>query len=263
MIRWGSLLLCCFYCLLTKTWVSSFLLLASWNILTCKNWEVSGQFCAFDFNNYDKSGNYSLTDFSHWWSWISCQDSYVIDTSQTKFISIRASFTQINCQTNNLILTDSTGKQRFDFCNGTGRSRFTFTTRNVAWIKMERVRKCSFFSCHAPQTFSFELKYSDEPPVSWLPDQCGVPAIPPVLPELRIINGVDAVANSWPWQAFVLTLKIDPWNKGYVKQYVCGASLISGQVCFALLFANDYLSTCFLSIDKKDLNIQSEVEKMN
>ena len=32
---------------------------------------------------------------------------------------------------------------------------------------------------------------------------CGVPAVKPIDPNFRIVGGIEAVRNSWPWQASI------------------------------------------------------------
>lgn len=32
------------------------------------------------------------------------------------------------------------------------------------------------------------------------PAECGTPAVPPVTPTLRVVNGIEAKPHSWPWQ---------------------------------------------------------------
>jgi hypothetical protein len=45
---------------------------------------------------------------------------------------------------------------------------------------------------------------------------CGVPSIAPIETGIRIVGGIEAVKNSWPWQAFLTD-----------GSFMCGASLIN------------------------------------
>lgn len=131
---------------------------------------------------------------------------------------------------------------------------YTFTTKNVSWLKMQKTKLCSF--CSAPMSFNFQIRYSDpnelkpvtlptpatgrpapsttpkpepttfptKPPTTTqpplFPTKCGTPAISPLLNGLKIVNGISSTKNSWPWQALLET----------AEGGLCGASLINDQV---------------------------------
>ena len=50
---------------------------------------------------------------------------------------------------------------------------------------------------------------------------CGTPAVQPSVSQARIVGGVEAVPNSWPWHCLMSVLFVDsyyPW---------CGASIVA------------------------------------
>ncbi|XP_041130954.1 chymotrypsin-C-like [Polyodon spathula] len=73
---------------------------------------------------------------------------------------------------------------------------------------------------------------------------CGVPAIQPVLS--RVVNGVDAIPHSWPWQISLQYLRDNEWR------HTCGGSLI----------ATNWVLTAAHCINK-DLTYRVEVGKNN
>ncbi|XP_038837825.1 ovochymase-2-like [Salvelinus namaycush] len=57
--------------------------------------------------------------------------------------------------------------------------------------------------------------------ISW-PETCGSPAVPPSSATLRVVNGVEAVPHSWPWQ---VSMQASPFNP-IPYMHGCGGSLI-------------------------------------
>ncbi|XP_045073745.1 ovochymase-2-like, partial [Coregonus clupeaformis] len=57
--------------------------------------------------------------------------------------------------------------------------------------------------------------------ISW-PETCGSPAVPPSNATLRVVNGVEAVPHSWPWQ---VSMQASPFNP-IPYMHGCGGSLI-------------------------------------
>ncbi|XP_042171195.1 LOW QUALITY PROTEIN: ovochymase-2-like [Oncorhynchus tshawytscha] len=60
--------------------------------------------------------------------------------------------------------------------------------------------------------------------ISW-PETCGSPAVPPSSATLRVVNGVEAVPHSWPWQ---VSMQASPFNP-IPYMHGCGGSLIHKQ----------------------------------
>ncbi|MGH0189362.1 UNVERIFIED_CONTAM: hypothetical protein FKN15_034564, partial [Acipenser sinensis] len=73
---------------------------------------------------------------------------------------------------------------------------------------------------------------------------CGVPAIQPAVS--RVVNGVDAIPHSWPWQISLQYLRDSEWR------HTCGGSLI----------ATNWVLTAAHCINK-DLTYRVEVGKQN
>jgi trypsin len=75
--------------------------------------------------------------------------------------------------------------------------------------------------------------------------QCGVPAITPsLIPDNRVLNGDDAVANSWPWMVNLIQ-----WLGGNTYSgHFCGGSIISQQYILTAAHCVDFLSASQLAI---------------
>ena len=63
---------------------------------------------------------------------------------------------------------------------------------------------------------------------SLFPAKCGVPAIAPITTGIKIVGGITARPNSWPWQVLLET-KVEG------QTFMCGGSLINNQVRFSCL----------------------------
>jgi V8-like Glu-specific endopeptidase len=175
---------------------------------------------------------------------------------QVVSLSASVSNYQTTCQINNVIVTDS-NNNKLDFCHGdidlyrlAEADTFTFASRDVAWIRLERTRSCYF--CNVPLSFSFELSFSNEVPTvqSIFPKECGIAAVAPNF-TLKIVNGIDAVKHSWPWQALVLT---EVTNQ--VGYFQCGASLINSQwlITAAHCLDNEAISNILVYLGLHDIN---------
>ena len=68
---------------------------------------------------------------------------------------------------------------------------------------------------------------------------------------LKIVNGIDAVKHSWPWQALVLT---EVTNQ--VGYFQCGASLINSQwlITAAHCLDNEAISNILVYLGLHDIN---------
>ena len=59
-----------------------------------------------------------------------------------------------------------------------------------------------------------------------------MPAISPIDTTVRIVNGIEAVKNSWPWMV-------------YLKGVGCGASIINNNVIISKLVLKIYKTSYF------------------
>ncbi|KAK2852327.1 hypothetical protein Q7C36_007528 [Tachysurus vachellii] len=86
----------------------------------------------------------------------------------------------------------------------------------------------------------------DNVKIDW-PADCGTPTVAPVTPVMRIVNGMEAIPHSWPWQVSmqVKQLAVLPF------QHVCGGSLIhkewvlTAAHCFMQLSDSKSWQMCF------------------
>ncbi|XP_072534618.1 ovochymase-2 [Salminus brasiliensis] len=60
--------------------------------------------------------------------------------------------------------------------------------------------------------------------INW-PGECGTPAVSPITPVVRVVNGVEAKPHSWPWQ---VSMQAQP-SPSKPFQHACGGSLIHEQ----------------------------------